>query len=65
MIAIGQGIYELRLKKNGHGKSGGYRLYVLVLEVDGILAPICIYAKSQKALLSKKDFDTHMRVLLM
>ena len=64
VIAIGQGIYKLRLKKNGRGKSGGYRLYVVVLEVDGILAPICIYAKSQKALLSKKDLDTCMDVLV-
>lgn len=64
VIAIGQSIYKVRLKKNGQGKSGGYRLYVLVLELNGILAPICIYAKNMSSLVSRKDLDRHVSVLL-
>src|SRR3990167_7146280 len=47
-VSIGKGVYKIRLKSCGKGKSGGYRLYVFVVEVDGILAPICIYAKNKK-----------------
>lgn len=45
--AIGKDIFKLRMRGQGRGKSGGYRLYVFVMEVEGILTPICIYSKNK------------------
>jgi len=32
-IHIGKGVYKMRLGGRGMGKSGGYRVYILVLEI--------------------------------
>lgn len=47
-ISVGHGVYKIRLKGQGKGKSGGYRLYVFVVEINKILTPIAIYSKSEK-----------------
>ncbi len=59
-IHIGHGVYKLRLNRDGKGKSGGYRVYIFVIETDGILAPICIYAKSTKESISLLQIATHL-----
>lgn len=45
-ISMGKKIYKLRIRKENKGKSGGYRIYVFLLEQDSLLVPIYIYAKS-------------------
>lgn len=47
-ISIGRGVYKFRLKNQEKGKSGGYRIYVFIVEVDDILVPIAIYSKSER-----------------
>lgn len=59
-ISIGQGVYKLRLAFQGKGKSGGYRIYVYVVEIDKILTPIAIYAKSEKENLSLNEMSKHL-----
>lgn len=59
-VSIGHGVYKLRLPSQNKGKSGGYRLYVYVLEVDKILTPICIYAKSEKENLCYEEMTQHL-----
>lgn len=46
-VHIGRGVYKMRLGRANQGKSGGYRVYLLAVEAEGILAPFCIYAKSE------------------
>ena len=60
-IAIGSGVYKLRLKGHSRGKSGGYRVYIFVMEVEGVLAPICIYAKNEKENLTYKEMARHLK----
>lgn len=59
-VHIGKGIYKLRLGKADKGKSGGYRLYILVIEIDGILVPICIHSKNKTENLSMLDLTLHL-----
>lgn len=59
-ISIGSGVYKMRLKGQGEGKSGGYRLYVFIVEVDGILTPICIYSKNEKENLTYGELSWHL-----
>ena len=45
------------LKGFNKGKSGGYRLYILIVEINNILAPICIYSKSDKSNLTYNELS--------
>lgn len=58
--SIGMGVYKIRLKGQGKGKSGGYRLYVFVMEIERILTPICIYFKSEKENLAYDELTWHL-----
>ncbi len=59
-ISIGHGVYKLRLAGHSKGKSGGYRLYVFIIESDGILTPLCIYSKNEKENLNKAELSYHL-----
>lgn len=59
-ISIGMGVYKLRIKGQAKGKSGGYRLYVFIMEIDGILTPICIYPKNEKENLNYDELTWHL-----
>ena len=59
-ISIGKGVYKVRLKGHSKGKSGGYRLYIFLLEIEGILTPICIYSKNEKENLNYKELTFHL-----
>ncbi|MDP2642733.1 MAG: type II toxin-antitoxin system RelE/ParE family toxin [Candidatus Peregrinibacteria bacterium] len=56
-VSIGNNVYKLRIQGLGKGKSGGYRLYIFVLEIKGILCPIFIYPKNEKENLSLKELN--------
>lgn len=59
-ISIGNGVYKIRLKGQKKGKSGGYRLYIFVMETEGILTPICIYSKNEKENLTYNELSYHL-----
>ena len=59
-ISIGKGLFKVRLKGQSKGKSGGYRLYLFVIEVKGILTPICIYAKNEQENISFNELTKHL-----
>lgn len=59
--SIGSSVYKIRIASHGKGKSGGYRAYLLALEIDGILAPLCIYAKNQKENLTLGELILHIK----
>lgn len=59
-ISIGMGVYKMRLKGQSKGKSGGYRLYVFVMEIEEILTPFCIYSKNEKENLAYAELTWHL-----
>jgi mRNA-degrading endonuclease RelE of RelBE toxin-antitoxin system len=59
-IAIGKNVYKIRLQANSRGKSAGYRLYILVVEIDNILAPVHIYHKGEKENLPLSELTGHI-----
>ena len=64
-ISVGSGIFKIRLQKRGMGKSGGYRLYVFVVEVSNILTPICIYSKTDRKNMTKGELAAHTEIVKM
>lgn len=59
-ISIGHSIYKIRLKGTNKGKSGGYRIYVFIIEINKILAPLCIFPKSEKEDITFKELIYHL-----
>jgi len=59
-VPIGMGLFKIRLKTQGKGKSGGYRVYIFIMEVEGILTPIFIYPKNEKESLTKDEIIYHL-----
>ncbi len=60
-IAIGGSVYKMRIQSENGGKSGGYRLYVYVVEIEKILVPVAIYGKNSKENLSPKELNGHLQ----
>lgn len=59
-IRIGKGVFKIRLASQNKGKSSGYRAYLFLVETDGILAPLSIYAKSDRENLSLAELANHL-----
>lgn len=47
-IFIKSKVYKIRIGRQNKGKSAGYRAYLLLLEINNILAPVYIYSKNEK-----------------
>lgn len=57
---VREGVYKIRIEAQGKGKSGGYRMYIFIMEIEGILSPICIYSKNEKENLTFQEMETHL-----
>ncbi|NIA01802.1 MAG: type II toxin-antitoxin system RelE/ParE family toxin [Nitrospirae bacterium] len=62
-ISIASNIYKIRLRKKGQGKSGGYRIYILIVELGKIITPICIYSKSNKESITQEELALHLEMV--
>jgi len=65
-VHLGKGVYKIRvsiqsLKK---GKSGGFRLIVLLVEIEKVLVPLTIYFKGDLENLSKHELNKHLTEIL-
>ncbi len=59
-IAIVGGVYKIRIAGHHSGKSSGYRAYLFVMEIEGIIAPVSIYAKSDVSDLTQELLIHHL-----
>lgn len=59
-IYIGHGIFKLRIKGLGKGKSGGYRLFVFLVIAESLIVPICIYAKNEMDNITVSELNNHL-----
>lgn len=64
-VSIGHGVYKFRISSGNKGKSGGYRVYVYVIEINKILTPIAIYAKNEQENLSLNEMSRHLELVKM
>src|SRR3989338_671975 len=62
-ISIGHRVYKLRVSAENKGKSGGYRVYVYVVEINKILTPIAIYSKNEKENLTLNELSKHLKMV--
>ena len=62
-ISIGHGVYKFRISAENKGKSGGYRVYVYVVEINKMLTPIAIYSKNEKENLTLNEVSEHLAMV--
>lgn len=64
-ISLGAGIYKIRMKSSQlpKGKGGAFRIIILLIEIDAMIAPITIYFKSDKANITKKEIVFHANLI--
>lgn len=60
-ISIGRSIYKIRIGSSDmkKGKSGGFRSYIYLYIKKDLLVPLCIYAKSEKEIVSEGELQYH------
>ena len=60
-IHIGKSIYKIRIKSRdlNKGKSGGLRSYTYLYRKRNLLAPLCIYFKSEQKSINQKELELH------
>jgi|SRR3989338_2758644 len=65
--ALGQGLYKIRLATPGlgKGKSKSFRLIILVLKIEQLLVPVTIYYKGDRANMTRRELNQHLRVVNM
>ncbi|HEY4515199.1 MAG TPA: type II toxin-antitoxin system RelE/ParE family toxin [Candidatus Paceibacterota bacterium] len=63
---VGTEIYKLRFTTRSlhRGKSGAFRLYVYVFEMDNQIVPITIYYKGDKENLTTGELEKHAEIIL-
>lgn len=64
--SLGVRLYKIRVRSTDirRGKSGGFRAIVLLIEVERILIPVAIYAKSDRETLSEKELEYHLSMVI-
>ena len=64
-ISLGAHTYKLRigLKSAGRGKSAALRIIILLIEVDSIIAPLTLYAKSDRANIPRQEIMYHIALV--
>src|SRR3989338_2824076 len=65
-IPLGSDVYKIRLKSSDlpRGKSNSFRLIILLVEVDKLLAPVTLYFKGDKINITKKELNQHLEIIL-
>lgn len=61
LSGLGGGLYKIRVKRKGHGKSGSYRT-IIAYEKDGHLYFIFAFAKNEKSNLTQKEFAVYKTI---
>jgi len=59
-VAIGRGVFKIRIQRSSSGKSGGYRVYLLLVYMKNFLIPVCIYPKNEKEVLTEDEVSDHI-----
>ncbi len=63
--SLGANTYKIRIgsKSSGMGKSKSFRVIILIVEVDSIIAPLTLYAKSDLATIPRQEIMYHMAMV--
>lgn len=64
-VRLKNGIYKIRVKSRDipKGKNHAFRMIVLLVEVDNILAPLTIYFKGDQENISGKEIAHHVMII--
>lgn len=65
-VHLGRNIYKVRLQSKdiSRGKNKSFRLIVLLIEIEGLLVPVTVYFKGDKANISKQELNDHLETIL-
>lgn len=61
-IRLTNNVYKLRIRCTDHprGKSGSFRIIILLIEVESILVPVTLFFKSDQENISRKELEHHL-----
>lgn len=64
-VSLGSNAYKIRIgsKCASRGKSAAFRAIALLVEVRSIIAPLVVYAKSDRASISRQEILYHASVV--
>lgn len=64
-ISLGANVYKIRVGSASiqKGKSKAFRMIVLLIEVDSIIAPLAFYAKADQSTISRQELLRHISMV--
>lgn len=64
-VALGKNVYKLRMRilNLPKGKSNAFRMIILLLENQGLIAPLTIYFKGDLADISRREIKYHADII--
>ncbi|MDP3995068.1 MAG: hypothetical protein Q8P78_00450 [bacterium] len=64
-VYLGAQTYKIRVRASdiSKGKSHAFRMIVLVVEIDDIIAPVVLYFKGDRASITKKEIALHAKIV--
>lgn len=64
--SLGAKLFKVRIRSSDarKGKKGGFRAIVLVIEVESLLVPVVLYAKSNTASMSERELEHHLAMIV-
>lgn len=64
-VSLGANAYKIRIGSKGisRGKSAAFRVIVLLVKVRSIVAPLVIYAKSDRVTISRQEILYHASMI--
>lgn len=62
-VSLGKKIYKIRIARRGEGKSGGYRVVLILRVENNLIIPVCVYAKNERNNVSFKELTHHLEMI--
>lgn len=65
--SLGARLYKMRVTSSvlSRGKSGAFRMIILVLEINEVIAPLVFYSKHDRASISKQEIINHAKLVIV
>lgn len=62
---LGSQTYKIRVRARdiSKGKSHAFRMIILVVEIDNIIAPVVIYFKGDRASIEREEIARHAKIV--
>ena len=65
-VSLGSNVYKIRLTSSdlNKGKSGSFRMIILMIEVDNVITPVSLFYKGDRENITKKEIQAHAKKII-